>query len=365
MARTNLHDILSTGVAENASDFHIREGSDVALRIDGILVPVDFRTDRDFLEETIVQITEESHRTTFGETGDADFALEEEGVGRFRVNLHRQRGKIAMTLRHVKSEVPNIKDLGLPEGIHRIAECKNGIVFVTGTTGSGKSTTLAALIGHMNTHLNRHIITIEDPIEYTFPDGTCIIEQREVGIDCNTFDSALIHSLRQDPDVIVIGEMRNRESFETALTAAETGHLVMTTLHTKNAPQSILRILDMYPNEERESVRKSLSSSLQAIVCQRLVPKATGRGVVPANEILINTPIVQKLIAENRLDKLPSAIEGGEEDGMCSLNTRLLQLVNEGTITENTALSVSDNAQALSMNLKGIFLSGDRGGIIN
>lgn len=362
---TNLHDILATGVAENASDWHIREDSDVSLRIDGKLVPVDFKTDRAFLEDTIVEITEPIHRTTFEETGDADFALEEEDVGRFRVNLHRQRGKIAMTLRHVKSQVPNLEKLGLPLTLTNVAESKNGIIFVTGTTGSGKSTTLAGMIGYMNQKLNRHIITIEDPIEYTFTDGTCIIEQREVGIDCNTFKSALIHALRQDPDVIVVGEMRNRESFETALTAAETGHLVMTTLHTKDATQSILRILDMYPNEERESVRKSLASTLRAIICQRLVPKATGKGVVPANEVLINTPIVHKLLAEGRLEKLGQAMDAGQEDGMCSLNVRLLQLINEGTITEAVALATSDNPQALQMNLKGIFLSSEKGGIIN
>jgi len=363
--RTVLHDILSTGVSENASDWHIREGSNVGLRIDGALVEVDFATDRKFMEQAIEQMTEESHRKTFLEHGDADFALAEDGVGRFRVNLHRQRGMIAMTFRHVKGEIPVVESLGLPPVLRKIAENHNGIVFVTGTTGSGKSTTLAAMLGHMNTNMNRHIITIEDPIEYNFPDKQCIIEQREVGIDCSTFDSALVHALRQDPDVIVVGEMRNRESFETALTAAETGHLVMTTLHTKDAPQSILRILDMYPNEERESVRKSLAESLRAIVCQRLVPKATGKGVVPVNEILINTPIVEKLIDEGKLGKLGQAIDGGGDDGMMSFNARLLDLVNDGVITEEVALATSDNPSALKMNLKGIFLSDAGGGIIN
>jgi twitching motility protein PilT len=244
-----------------------------------------------------------------------------------------------------------------------IAESNNGIVFVTGTTGSGKSTTMAAMIAHLNTHKREHIITIEDPIEYTFTDNTCFIEQREVGLDAINFESALIHSLRQDPDVIVIGEMRNRETFETALTAAETGHLVISTLHTKDAAQSILRILDMFPNEEREPVRKSLSGALRAIICQRLLPKVSGKGVVPANEILINTPIVRKLIFENRLNKLSQAIEAGEEDGMMTFNSCLLRLVNEGLVSEETALHFSDNPQALRMNFKGIFLS-DSGGII-
>ncbi len=363
--RTVLHDILATGVAENASDWHIREGSNVGLRVDGTLIEVDFATDRKFLEQAIEQMTAENHRRDFLEHGDSDFALAEDGVGRFRVNLHRQRGMIAMTFRHVKGEIPVVENIGLPKVLRKIAENHNGIVLVTGTTGSGKSTTLAAMIGHMNAHMNRHIITIEDPIEYNFPDQQCIIEQREVGIDCSTFDSALIHALRQDPDVIVVGEMRNRESFETALTAAETGHLVMTTLHTKDAAQSILRLLDMYPNEERESVRKSLAESLRAIICQRLVPRATGKGVVPVNEILINTPIVEKLLDEGRLGKLGQAIEGGGEDGMMSFNSRLLALVNDGVITEEVALATSDNPSALKMNLKGIFLSDAGGGIIN
>jgi len=272
---------------------------------------------------------------------------------------------MSLTLRHVEARIPEVSELGLPPILCKIAERRNGIVFVTGITGSGKSTTLAAMIGHMNTHMNRHIVTIEDPIEYIFEDNSSIIEQREVGIDAASFQSALIHVLRQDPDVIVIGEMRNRETFETALTAAETGHLVLTTLHTTTAAQSISRILDMYPNDERESARKSLAESVRAILCQRLVPKATGSGVVPATEILINTPIVHKLIYENRLDKLTQAIEAGKQDGMISFNGSLLGLINEGVITEEVALSMSDNREALEMNLKGIFLSTDGAGIIS
>jgi twitching motility protein PilT len=363
MVRSSLHDVLATGVAEGASDWHIREDSNVVLRVDGSLVEVDFLTSRDFLEHAISEIITPGNMEDYRRTGDADFAFEEEGVGRFRSNLHRQRGKMGLTLRFVKGKVPNIAELNLPDVLRTISEGNNGIVFVTGTTGSGKSTTLAGMIDHMNTKLSRHIITIEDPIEYTFKDGTSIIEQREVGLDAETFGSALIHSLRQDPDVIVIGEMRNTETFETALAASETGHLVMTTLHTKDAGQSVNRILDMYPNDQRDSVRNSLSTSLRAIICQRLVPRATGKGVVPVTEILISTPIVRKLIAENRLAKLSSAIEGGEDDGMISFNKCLLKLVNDGVITEEAALETSDNAQSLKMNLKGIFLSD--GGIIN
>lgn len=358
------YDILSTGVEEGASDWHIREGSNVGVRIDGSLVEMDFKVDREFLEAGVKQIVSDKHLQEYEETGDADFAFEEPGVGRFRANLHRQRGRMSMTLRHVKDKVPPREVLGLPEMVLNVAENRSGIVFVTGTTGSGKSTTLGCMIEHMNHSMVRHIISIEDPIEYNFKDDQSIIEQREVGIDCVTFDSALVHVLRQDPDVIVVGEMRNRESFETALTAAETGHLVMTTLHTQTASQSINRLLDFYPSEEREAVRKSLAGSLRSIICQRLVPRATGKGVVPANEILINNPVIRKLISENRLDKLSKAIEGGGDDGMMSFNHCLLNLVNEGIVTEETALRYSDNAEALQMNFRGIFLSAD-GGIID
>ena len=219
------------------------------------------------------------------------------------------------------------------------------------------------MLDHVNNTAEEHIITIEDPIEYTFQDNLSFFEQREVGLDAESFDSALIHALRQDPDIIMVGEMRNRSTFETALTAAETGHMVISTLHTKNAPQSITRILDMFPLEERDTVRKNISECLRAIICQRLAPKATGKGVVPVTEILINTPIVRKLIFDNKIDKLPQAIEGGAEENMMSFNKCLLNLVNAGEITEETAFNFSDNPQALKMNLKGIFLN-ESGGII-
>jgi len=364
MLTTVLHDILEVGVNEGASDWHIREGCPIGLRVDGRLVELDFVADTAFLEEAVQQIASESNRRTYAETGDADFAFEEADIGRFRANLHRQRGKIGITLRHVKGTVPNLEQLGLPPIVRSIAENKRGIVFVTGATGSGKSTTLACMIEHMNFNCNRHIITIEDPIEYAFVDRNCIIEQREVGLDAITFDSALIHALRQDPDVIVVGEMRHRGTFETALNASETGHLVMTTLHTTTAAQSIFRILDMFPHEERESVRISLATNLCAIICQRLVPRVTGKGVVPALEVMINTPLVRELLFNGELDKLQSAIEAGRREGMMSFNQCLLELVNETLISEEEALSTSNNPQQLEMNLKGIFLNSGGGGIV-
>lgn len=356
-------DILQYAVQNRASDLHVREGKYVRLRIDSKLVDTDFLTDSVFFAKAIDEILPPGKKEVYEKAGDFDFAWEEEGIGRFRVNLHRQRDKGAFTFRHVKSKAPTVKEVGLPEVLKTIVRTRNGIIFISGTTGSGKSTTMAAMLDHVNNTAEEHIITIEDPIEYTFQDNLSFFEQREVGLDAESFDSALIHALRQDPDIIMVGEMRNRTTFETALTAAETGHMVITTLHTKNAPQSLTRILDMYPQEERDTVRKSLSECLRAIICQRLAPRATGKGVVPVTEILINTPIVRKLIFDNKIDKLPQAIEAGSEDNMMSFNKCLLNLVNNGDITEDTAFQFSDNPQALKMNLKGIFLS-DGGGII-
>jgi twitching motility protein PilT len=296
-------------------------------------------------------------------TGDLDFAWQEPNVGRFRVNLHKQRGNMGITMRWVKSKPPTVAEAGLPEVLKRIADNSNGIIFITGTTGSGKSTTMAAMLDYINTTYNRHVITIEDPIEYTFEDKKSFFEQREVGLDAETFESALVHALRQDPDIIVVGEMRNRVTFETALAAAETGHMVITTLHTKDAPQSINRILDMFTIEERDSIRKSLSDVVKAIICQRLAKKASGKGVVPITEIMTNEPIVKKLIFDNRIDKLEQAIEANQEAGMMTFNQCLLEHYNNGDISEEKALELSDNPQALRMNFKGIFLT-DSGGII-
>ena len=355
-------DILKYAVGLGASDLHVREGKFVRLRVHSRLVETNIMTDTYFFEKSFEQIIPEGRFDIYKKEGDLDFAWEEEGVGRFRVNLHRQRGNSAYTFRYVKGRAPSIKEVNLPEILKKIASFRNGIIFVTGTTGSGKSTTMAAMLDYINNTSEQHVITIEDPIEYTFQDNRSFFEQREIGLDAASFDSALIHALRQDPDIIMVGEMRNRETFETALAAAETGHMVLTTLHTKDAAQSISRILDMFPLEERDSIRKSIYECLQAIVCQRLAPRAIGQGVVPINEILINTSIVKKLIFDNQLEKVPQAIAGGEEEGMMSFNQCLLKLAKNGDITEETALKFSDTPQQLQMNLKGIFLSS--GGII-
>ncbi len=361
---TKLRAILETGVKARASDWHIREGSTIVLRVDAELVEMpDFVPDRKFLLEAIKEICDERAQKNFLKTGDADFAHAEEGVGRFRVNLHRQRGLISLSFRHVKGKVPSLDELNLPDIILQIAGTQRGIVLVTGTTGSGKSTTLACMLEHMNQTMARHIITIEDPIEYTFKDAHCIFEQREIGIDTTSFHEAMIHSLRQDPDTIIVGEMRDRESFDTALQAADTGHLVMTTLHTTNAPQSVQRILDFYPQSERNQIRMALAVNLAAIISKRLLPRAVGKGVNPGKVIMHHTPLKSKLNYNADFEKLTPAIEASRSEGMMTFNQCLLQLVNRGEITEEMALGRSDNPEALQMNLKGIFLSAD-GGIV-
>jgi twitching motility protein PilT len=262
-------------------------------------------------------------------------------------------------MRYVKTSVPSFQELGLLEQIKKIAESPRGIVLVAGSTGSGKSTTLAAMLEHINANFKKHIITLEDPIEYVFEDNQCVVEQREVGLDTLSFGHALVHVLRQDPDIIMIGEMRDSISFTAAMSAADTGHLVLSTLHTTNASQSIGRILDFFKAEEREQIRRQLAATLQAVICQRMVNTVTG-GVTPAVEILINNGTVKKLIEENRLDKLPAAIETGADEGMLNFNQALFQLVKDKKVSEKEAMSKATNAQALEMNFKGIFLDEGR-----
>ncbi len=362
--RSILHDVLSAGVEAGASDWHIREDAPVSVRINGTLEIFDFVTDSEFISQALAEAVPAARRKQLEEIGDADFALEEDGVGRFRANCHRQRNKYALTLRYIKTAIPSLDELNLPPAVLELAESQRGVLFVTGITGAGKSTTLACMIEHMNQNMSRHIITIEDPIEFVFEDHNSVIEQRDVGLDVSSFESALKHVMRQDPDVIVLGEMRDRSTFETALAAAETGHLVLCTLHTINAPQTVMRILDMFPEHERESVRKSLAMNLRGIICQRLLRRAAGNGMVPAVEILVNTPMVTKLITEGKIDKLPAAIDAGGSDKMVSFNKCLLDLTNEGLITEEEALLASSNPEQLQMNLKGIFLNADSGGIV-
>jgi twitching motility protein PilT len=352
--------ILKTAVEGEASDVHLKIGGPVIFRIHRQLLAIECPAPtEEWMNKIVKEITPAHLRQTLDEEREIDFSYFVPGVGRFRTNLFQQRGQWCLAMRYVKTHVPSFEELGLLPQIRQIAESPRGIVLVAGSTGCGKSTTLAAMIEHINANFKKHIITLEDPIEYVFEDNQSVVEQREVGLDTISFHHALKHVLRQDPDILVIGEMRDSISFTAAMSAADTGHLVLSTLHTTNASQSVSRILDFFKADEREQIRRQLAGTLQAVICMRMVT-ALGGGVTPALEIMINTPTVKKLMEENRLDKLPAAIETGSDDGMLTFNQALFQLVKDRKVTEKEALSKASNPQALEMNFKGIFLDEGR-----
>src|SRR5436305_4215344 len=352
--------ILQTAIEGGASDVHLKIGAPVIFRINRQLVAIEAPTPtEEWMNKVVEAMTPVHLRKRLEEEREVDFSYFVPGVGRFRTNLYQQRGEFCLAMRFVKTQVPSFEELGLLPVLRQIAESPRGIVLLAGSTGCGKSTTLAAMVEHINAHAKKHIITMEDPIEYVFEDNQSVIEQREVGLDTLSFEHALRHVLRQDPDIIMIGEMRDALSFQAAMSAADTGHLVISTLHTTTAALSINRVLDFFKADEREQIRRQLAGTLQAVVCQRMV-NTVAEGMTPALEIMINTATVKKLIEENRLDKLPAAIETGVDDGMVNFNQALFQLVKDGKVTEKEALAKATNPQALEMNFKGIFLDEGR-----
>ena len=352
--------ILKTAVDGGASDVHLKIGTPVIFRINRELVAIDspFPT-VDWMNKIVEEITPVHLKKRLNEEREVDFSYYIPNVGRFRTNLFQQRSQWCLAMRFVKTLVPSFQELGLLEQIKKVAESSRGIVLLAGSTGCGKSTTLAAMVEHINNNFKKHIITLEDPVEYAFEDNQSVIEQREIGLDTLSFHYALRNILRQDPDVIMIGEMRDDISFAASMSAADTGHLVLSTLHTTNASQSITRILDFFKAEEREQIRRQLATTLRGVICQRMITTVDGK-LTPALEIMLNTPLVRKLIEENRLDKLPAAIETGTDDGMLTFNQSLFNLVKAGRVTEKEALSKASNPQALEMNFKGIFLDEGR-----
>jgi twitching motility protein PilT len=354
------HRILKTAVEGGASDVHLKIGTPVVFRINRQLVAIECpHPAQDWMNKIVDNVVPPHLKQRIEEEREADFSYFVPNIGRFRTNLFQQRGQWCLAMRHVKTHVPSFEELGLLEQIKSIAESPRGIVLVAGSTGCGKSTTLAAMIEHINAGFKKHIITMEDPIEFVFEDNQCVVEQREVGLDTLSFHHALKHVLRQDPDIIMIGEMRDALSFTAAMSAADTGHLVLSTLHTTSASQSVSRILDFFKADEREQIRRQLAGTLQAVICQRMTATVTG-AVTPALEILINTATVKKMIEENRLDKLAAAIETGTDDGMINFNQSLFNLVKAGKVSEREAMSKATNPQALEMNFKGIFLDEGR-----
>jgi twitching motility protein PilT len=354
------HKILKAAIAGGASDVHLKIDAPVIFRINRQLVAIEApKPEREWLNQVVHTMTPIHLKRSLEENREIDFSYYVPGVGRFRTNLFQQRGEFCLSMRYVKTQVPSFEELGLLPVLRKLAESPRGIVLVAGSTGSGKSTTLAAMLEHINATFKKHIITLEDPIEFVFEDNQSVIEQREVGLDTTSFEAGLKNILRQDPDIIMIGEMRDSISFTAAMSAADTGHLVLSTLHTTNAAQSVTRILDFFRADEREQIRRQLAGTLQAVICQRMVTTLTG-SVTPALEIMINTGTVRKLIEENRLDKLPAAIETGIEDGMQNFNHALLTLVKDRKVSEKEALAKASNPQALMMNFQGIFLDEGR-----
>jgi len=356
-----LPELLKSMVEMDGSDLHIATNTPPQVRVHGHLQRLQL-PDLSPAEtkQLVYSVLTDSQKKRFEETMELDFSFGIKAIGsRFRCNVFNQRGAVGAVYRLIPEKIRTFGELGLPTVLANLAERPRGLVLITGPTGSGKSTTLAAMIEYINANFKKHIVTMEDPIEFVFEDNQSVIEQREVGLDTLSFEHALKHVLRQDPDIIMIGEMRDATSFTAAMSAADTGHLVLSTLHTTNASQSISRILDFFKAEEREQIRRQLAGTLQAVVCQRMVA-TVANSMTPALEIMLNTPTVKKLIEENRLDKLPAAIETGNDEGMINFNQSLFQLVKDGKVSKEEALGKASNPQALEMNFKGIFLDEGR-----
>src|SRR6476646_4084819 len=337
---------LRTLVEREGSDLHIKVGVPPMARVHGELVPLEGHqplTPED-TEKAFHDIAEVRSQTEFEEAGEADFSYALSGVSRFRVNTFKQRGSVSIVCRAIPFEIRSVEELGLPPVVTSLAEEQRGIILVTGTTGSGKSTTLAAMIDHINRSQPHHIVTLEDPIEYLHEDKGAIVNQREVGSDTESFGRAMRRVLRQDPDVILIGEMRDEETVRTALSAAETGHLVLSTLHTMDATETINRIIDFFPPHLQHQARVMLSATLKGAIAQRLVPDISGEGGVPASEVLVVTGRVQDLIMNpEETGKITEVIAEGEYYGMRTFDQSLMHYVMEGKVAESVALEFASH----------------------
>ncbi len=354
-------------IKHKASDLHLKVGLPPAMRLAGVLRQMQLPplTTAE-LERLLFPIMSPRQRSILEEEGGADFAhivTDPDGSEtRFRVNLFRSRGRLALVARRVNSSIPNFEGLGLPDVLGEIASADQGIIILAGVTGSGKSTTIASMLQYVNSRERCHILTIEDPIEFTFKDDKSIINQREVGIDVIDWDIALKHAVRQDPDIILVGEMRDQDTFKAALHAAETGHLVFGTIHASSAPSTISRILDLFPQEMHPAMRQNLAFNLKAVIAQKLLPttkdyqQKSGASRVPLVEIMRMNPTVRKLILSEEDIKLASAIRLGRQEGMVDFTESLKSLVLDEKVERSTAFEVAPNPEALRMALKGITL---------
>ncbi|HVO22841.1 MAG TPA: type IV pilus twitching motility protein PilT [Candidatus Margulisiibacteriota bacterium] len=359
----DLNDILRAALRSDASDVMLKAGNPPGLRIHGDLLPlpdVEPLSHED-MQAAVDVLLDDYHRRRFTSDLQVDLAYETPELGRFRVNIFRQRGDLSAVIRVIPSRIRTVAELNLPPIVERIAAERRGLVLVTGTTGSGKSTTLAAMIDYINATRRCHIITIEDPIEYAHTDQQSYVNQREVGFDATTFPNALKAALRQNPDVILVGEMRDIETIETAILAAETGHLVMSTLHTLDAPETITRIISTFPEHQRDQTRLILSSVLKGIISQRLIPRANTFGMVPAVEVLVSTARVREYIADKeKLRDLREVIAQGHTTyGMQTFDQSLMALLKGNLITRDEALGNATNPADFELKLRGIASTSD------
>lgn len=337
---SDLHQLMEIAIDQGASDLHLTPGARPFLRIYGSITPLEgfpsLRSPQ--IEDLVRQIMSSNHWQLLAEKGEVDFSYGAAGLGRFRCSVFRQRGSLSLAMRVVGTEIKPLEELGLPEVLQDLCSKRDGLILVTGPTGSGKSTTLASMIDVINQERRGVIITLEDPVEFLHSHKNCIVNQREIGTDTLSFANGLRAALRADPDVILVGEMRDLETIATAITAAETGHLVLSTLHTRGASKTIDRIIDAFPPANQQQIRIQLASVLEAVISQQLVPRIDGMGLVPAVEVMLGTPAIRNMIREGKTHQIPSMIETGSRFGMQTLESALADLVQQGLIDPTEAV---------------------------
>jgi twitching motility protein PilU len=348
-----VHEWLRYMVARKGSDLYLTAGFPPAIKLNGKVTPITKQTltptDTTLLAKAVMN---ERQQEEFARTHECNFAIHVEELGRFRVNVFQQQGRTGLVLRHIYTRIPTLEELRLPSNLKDLAMMPRGLVIVTGATGSGKSTTLAAMVGYRNQHAQEHIVTVEDPIEFVHEHGKSIITQREVGMDTESWESALKNTLRQAPDVIMIGEIRDRETMQYAMAYAETGHLCLSTIHANNANQTLDRILSFFPKERREQLLLDLSLNLRAIISQRLLPRLDGKGRVPAVEILLNSPLISDLILQGRLDEIKDIMARSRDLGMQTFDQALFDLFAKGDVKAEDALRNADSFNDLRLKIK-------------